>query len=92
MTEYEDIDKSVIETALELDASVLDDVEYLEQQATVETHYDRAAELYFKGDHSLAQQHEIAAYNAATYLRDMVVHDLERGSTWGRIRSGVLEE
>ena len=85
-------DRALIEAALELDASVLEDVEYLEQQTKVETHYNRAAELYFKGDNDLAEQHEQAAYNAADYLRDMVVHDLERGSAWGRIYNQVLEE
>jgi len=85
-------DTALIETALELDTSVLEDVEYLEQQTKVETHYQRAAELHYQQDIDLAEQHEQAAYNAAEYLRDMVVHDLNKGSTWGRIYNEVLEE
>ena len=87
-----EMDRATIETALELDADVLNDVEYLEQQDRVEMHYEKAAQLYFKGETGLAEAHESAAYDAAEYLRDMVVHDLNRGSTWGRIRNQVLEE
>jgi len=83
---------AVIETALQLDANILDDIEYLEQQNKVETHYQRAAELHYQQEPQLAEQHEQIAYNAAEYLRDMVVHDLEQGSTWGRIQTEVLEE
>lgn len=85
-------DRAMIETALELDADTLSDTEYLEQQSRVETHYNRAAELYHHGDNNLAEQHEQAAYESAEYLRDMVVHDLNQGSKWGRIYRDILEE
>lgn len=84
--------QALIETALKLDANTLDDLEYLEQQNKVENHYQRAAELYYQHNTKTAQQHEQAAYQAAEYLRDMVVHDLNQGSTWGRIYNEVLEE
>lgn len=78
--------RTIIETALALDVDTLSDEEYLEQQSRVETHYERAAELYFRGDTGLAEQHEEAAYESAKYLRDMVVHDLNMGSKWGRVK------
>lgn len=81
--------RTVIETALELDVDTLPDTEYLEQQDNVEMHYNRAAELYFNGETELAEGHMDAAYSSATYLRDMVVHDLKMGSTWGRIKRGL---
>lgn len=83
--------RTVIETALELDADTLPDTEYLEQQSRVETHYERAAHLYFQGETELAEQHEEAAYESAKYLRDMVVHDLNMGSKWGRIKRSLEE-
>ena len=85
-------DRALIETALELDTQTLDDLEYLEQQNRVENHYQRAAELHYQHNTQLAQQHEQAAYEAAEYLRDMVVHDLNQGSTWGRIYNEMLEQ
>ena len=84
--------QTMIETALELDVSTLPDTEYFEQQCNVEKHYNRAAELYFQNETELAELHMDAAYESATYLRDMVVHDLGMGSTWGRIKREVLEQ
>jgi len=83
--------RTTIETALELDADTLPDTEYLEQQDNVENHYNRAAELYFNGETELGDMHIGAAYDSAEYLRDMVVHDLNMGSKWGRIKRSLEE-
>ena len=83
--------RTVIETALELDADTLPDTEYLEQQNNVEKHYNRAAELYFNNETELGDMHMDAAYDSAEYLRDMVVHDLNMGSKWGRIKMSLEE-
>ena len=75
-----------IETALNLDADTLYDTEYLEKQVEVETHYNRAAELYFHHENHEAKEHMQRAYGAADELEQMV-----SGYEWRRARKELEE-
>jgi len=83
---------SEIDTALELDSDVLQDEVYLEQQRIVETHYRKAAELDMEGLEDRADKHYTVAYEAALELRRMVIHDLDRGATWGRVQRSLEQD
>lgn len=83
---------SEIETALELDSDVLQDEKYLEQQSIIERHYTKAAELEMKGYQDRAEKHHKIAYEAALDLREMVIQELGRGPTWGRVSRRLEEE
>jgi len=85
-------DRAMIETALGFDADTLYTEDLLSQQAEVETHYNRAAQLYRDNDLDLAQEHEQQAYQAAENLRDTLIHDEDMGSKWGREYREMLEQ
>lgn len=87
----EDEDVAFIETALELDADTLYDVEHLSMQNMVELHYGAAQQLYAQGEDELGDKHVGEAHDYAENLKTLIEEN-DIGYKWDRIYDELTNE